>query len=102
MNTPMKLNAATSRSHTTHTDAASVHASSLVIDSHADTPQRLVDQNFDLDDPLGNGQWSLPTARKGNLGAEFFSIWVDPDQYRGHEVQRALELDVVHGDHPQP
>jgi membrane dipeptidase len=92
INATMRLNAATTPSHAKPADAATVHASSLVIDTHADTPQRLVDQNFDLDDPLGDGQWSLPTARKGNLGAEFFSIWVDPDQYKGHEVQRALEL----------
>lgn len=72
--------------------AMSTHASALVIDSHADTPQRMLDQQYDLDSPLGNGQWSLPTAREGGLGAEFFSIWVDPDQYRGRYVERSLEL----------
>lgn len=64
----------------------------LIIDTHADTPQRLVDQKFDLDAPLGEGQWNLPSAREGGLGAEFFSIWVDPDAYKGREVPRALEL----------
>jgi membrane dipeptidase len=72
--------------------SAAVHASALVIDSHADTPQRMLDQQYDLNSPLDGGQWSLPTAHQGNLGAEFFSIWVDPDQYRGHEVERSLEL----------
>lgn len=71
---------------------AQVHRSALVIDTHADTPQRLVDQNYDLDQPLAGGQWNLPTAKQGNLGAEFFSIWVDPDQYQGHYVPRAMEL----------
>ena len=70
----------------------SAHPTTLVIDTHADTPQRLVDFHYDLDQPLGAGQWNLPSARKGNLGAEFFSVWVDPDQYQGHFVPRALEL----------
>jgi microsomal dipeptidase-like Zn-dependent dipeptidase len=30
--------------------------------------------------------------RKGNLGAEFFSIWVDPAQYKGQYARRTLEL----------
>jgi len=90
--TPMNLHSQSAEHHPKQASPASTHASALVIDSHADTPQRLVDLMFDLDAPLGNGQWSLPTAREGNLGAEFFSIWVDPDQYRGQEVQRALEL----------
>ncbi len=92
INTPMNTNAQTSKDHAKPASAAAVHASALVIDTHADTPQRLVDEHYDLDAPRGNGQWSLPDARQGNLGAEFFSIWVDPDQYKGHEVARALEL----------
>jgi membrane dipeptidase len=69
-----------------------VHASAIVIDTHADTPQRFLDENYDLSDPLKGGDWNLETARKGNLGAEFFSIWVEPDKYKGHEARRTLEL----------
>jgi membrane dipeptidase len=71
---------------------ATVHASALVIDTHADTPQRFLDENFDMGQPLGPGELNLESARKGNLGAEFFSIWVDPDAYKGHEARRTLEL----------
>lgn len=92
MSVAMNVNAQKKVQHPRGTAAASVHASALVIDSHADTPQRIVDQRYDLDSPLDDGQWSLPTAREGNLGAEFFSIWVDPDQYQGHYVERSLEL----------
>jgi len=69
-----------------------VHRSAIVIDTHADTPQRFLDEHFDLGDPLGGGNWNLETARKGNLGAEFFSIWVEPARFKGQYARRTLEL----------
>jgi membrane dipeptidase len=72
--------------------AAQVHRSALVIDTHADTPQRFVDEHFDLGDPLGGGNLNLASIRKGNLGAEFFSIWVEPTRYKGQYARRTLEL----------
>ena len=60
-----------------------VHRSAIVIDTHADTPQRMIDEHYDLGDPLNGGDLNLETARKGNLGAEFFSIWVDPARFKG-------------------
>jgi membrane dipeptidase len=69
-----------------------LHRSALVIDTHADTPQRFVDEHFDLGNPLQGGQLNLDSAHKGNLGAEFFSIWVDPVQFKGQYARRTLEL----------
>ena len=69
-----------------------VHRTALVIDTHADTPQRFVDENFDLADPLGDGNLNLESIHKGNLGAEFFSIWVEPTLYKGQYARRTLEL----------
>ena len=69
-----------------------VQASALIIDSHADTPQRLLDEHYDLADALNGGNWNLETARQGNLGAEFFAIWVEPTRYKGRYAHRALEL----------
>ena len=69
-----------------------VHRSAIVIDTHADTPQRFLDENYDLGDPLNGGDWNLETARKGNLGAEFFSIWVDPARFKGQYAHRTLDL----------
>jgi membrane dipeptidase len=69
-----------------------LHRSALVIDTHADTPQRFVDEHFDLGDPLQGGGLNLDSIHKGNLGAEFFSIWVDPTQYKGQYARRTLEL----------
>jgi len=71
---------------------AAVHRSALVIDTHADTPQRFVDEHFDLANPLGVGELNLDSIHKGNLGAEFFSIWVDPTIYKGQYSHRTLEL----------
>jgi membrane dipeptidase len=72
--------------------AEAVHNSAIIIDTHADTTQRFVDENYDLADPLNGGQLNLDAAQKGNLGAEFFSIWVEPTLYSGHDAQRTLVL----------
>ena len=74
------------------TDPLTVHRNAIVIDTHADTTQRLVDENYDLTDPLNGGQLNFDAAKKGNLGAEFFSIWVEPDLYKDHYARRTLEL----------
>ena len=70
-----------------------VHQSAIVVDTHADTPQRFVDQHWDFTDPLDGGMLNYDSAQKGNLDAQFFSIWVDPDQYPGDRAAfRTLEL----------
>jgi membrane dipeptidase len=71
-----------------------IHESALVVDTHADTPQRFLDQNYDIGttDPKDIGHISLDKARAGNLGAEFFSIWVDPTTNTGHFAQHTLDL----------
>lgn len=60
--------------------ARALQDSAIVVDTHADTPQRFLDRGFDIGstDPNDKGQISLDKARAGGLGAEFFSIWVDP------------------------
>jgi membrane dipeptidase len=73
-------------------DPLAVHSNAIVIDTHADTTQRLVDENYDLSDPLSGGNLNLDSAKKGNLGAEFFSIWVEPDLYKSQYARRTLEL----------
>jgi membrane dipeptidase len=73
-------------------DAAAVHRSAIVIDTHADTPQRFADENFDLGDALGGGNLNLDSIHKGNLGAEFFSIWVEPSLFKGQYARRTLVL----------
>ena len=77
--------------------AATIHKFAIVIDTDADTPGRFVDESFDPSTDAGQGHWDLARARTGNLGAEFFSIWVDPVQYKDHYARRALDMiDSVH------
>src|SRR6266700_5502730 len=75
--------------------ALAIHNSSIVVDTHADTPQRFLDENFDIGntDPKDIGHISLNKVRSGNLGAEFFSIWVDPGTVaKEHFAQHTLDL----------
>ena len=76
------------------TNARQIHDSAIVVDTHADTPQRFLDGNFDIGstDPSDTGHISLDKARAGNLGAEFFSIWVEPETNQGHYVRHTLDL----------
>src|SRR5260370_4435202 len=61
--------------------------------SHADTPQRFLDEHFGLgqDTRVSDGHIDFGKIRKGNLGAEFFSIWVEPD-FRGRYGRRTMAL----------
>ena len=79
--------------------AKAIHDSAIVVDTHADTPQRFLDEGFDIGstDPHDLGHISLDKARAGNLGAEFFSIWVEPKTNQGHYAQHTLdEIDSVY------
>jgi membrane dipeptidase len=74
--------------------ARAIHDSAIVVDTHADTPQRFLDEGFDIGstDPQDIGHVSLEKARRGNLGAEFFSIWVEPETNQGHYAQHTFDL----------
>ena len=64
------------------------------MDTHADTPQRFLDEKFDIgnSDPKDFGHISLDKMKAGNLGAEFFSIWVEPNTNQGRFAQHTLDL----------
>ena len=74
--------------------ARKIHDSALIIDTHADTPQRFLDDGFDIGstDPSDTGHISLDKAKRGNLGAEFFSIWVDPETNQGRFAKHTFDL----------
>ena len=74
--------------------ARAIHDSAIVVDTHADTPQRFLDEGFDIGstDPHDIGHMSLDKAHRGNLGAEFFSIWVDPETNQGHFARHTFDL----------
>jgi membrane dipeptidase len=74
--------------------ARAIHDSAIVVDTHADTPQRFLYQDFDIGtaDPKDVGHISLDKARAGNLGAEFFSLWADPGTTSGHFAKSTFDM----------
>lgn len=80
-------------SHPKADTSTAIHQSALIIDTHADTPQRFLNENFDLGEntPVTDGHIDLGKIKQGNLGAEFFSIWVEPE-FKGHYAKRAMDL----------
>ncbi|MBZ5702188.1 MAG: dipeptidase [Acidobacteriia bacterium] len=76
--------------------ARKLHFSSLIVDTHDDTTQRLLDPSFDLGRRDPSGSIDIPRMREGGLGGIFFSIWI-PSKVTGPEaVKRALDqIDAV-------
>jgi membrane dipeptidase len=74
-------------------EALAIHQSALVVDGHADTPQRFLDDGWDFTGAIGPGMLHLDSARQGNLAAGFFALWVDPAEHPlGTHAHRALAL----------
>jgi membrane dipeptidase len=77
--------------------AEKVPLEAIVIDTHADTPQMMLDEDYDLAQPDSPFMVSIPKMQQGHLGAEFFSIWVDVNWPKQDLIHRALDLiDVVY------
>jgi membrane dipeptidase len=76
--------------------AKKLHFSSIVIDTHDDTTQRLLDLKFDLGARHSDGSIDIPRMRDGGLSALFFSIWI-PSKITGPQaVKQALDqIDAV-------
>lgn len=73
--------------------AAKLHRHAIVIDTHMDTPQRLLDEGLDLGARDAYGHIDIPRMKEGGLDAAFFAIYVDPRRYQGTDgVKRALQL----------
>lgn len=62
-------------------DAGSIHRRAIIVDMHADTTQRLLDENIALDQRLADGHLDAVRAKEGGLDAQFFSIWVEPQLF---------------------
>jgi len=72
--------------------ARNVLERAIVIDSHEDTPQMLLDEGYDLADPNSPYMVSIPKMRAGRLGAAFFSIWVETKWPPSDLIHRGLDL----------
>ena len=76
------------------TDPLSIHRRAIIVDMHADTTQRLVDENVNLEEQLTDGHLDAVRAKTGGLDAQFFSIWVDPDLFGGGGASAMKRADV--------
>src|SRR5438309_3166839 len=78
--------------------AKRLHERAIVVDTHDDTPQRLLfDKTFNIGVRNKGGHVDIPRMREGGLDALFFSIWVPSDVTGPPAVKRAMDLiDTVH------
>ncbi len=87
----MPLAAVTGQSDSTISpQARELHFSSIVIDTHDDTTQRLLDPKFDLGARHTDGGIDIPRMREGGLSAIFFSIYIPGTITGPTAVERAL------------
>ncbi len=86
-----------SQSSLKHPQATAIHERAIVVDTHADTTQRLIfDPKFDLGGRHGDGNLDIPRMKEGGLDAVFFSIWVPSDVTGLPAVKRTLDqIDAV-------
>jgi membrane dipeptidase len=76
--------------------ARKLHKSAIVIDTHDDTTQRLLDAKFDIVERHIDGNIDLPRMREGGLDAIFFSIWTPSKTVGPIAVKRALDqIDAI-------
>lgn len=92
MNRPINSNSPSTVSE--KPDPASVHRRAIVIDMHADTAQRLVDEHVDIDTQLPDGHLDSVRAKQGGLDAQFFSIWVEPQLFGGTGAAAVKRADI--------
>jgi membrane dipeptidase len=69
--------------------AKKLHFSSIVVDTHDDTTQRLLDDKFDLGARHSDGSIDIPRMKAGGLDAIFFSIWMSGKITGPEAVKRA-------------
>jgi membrane dipeptidase len=76
--------------------ARKLQSTSIVIDTHDDTTQRLLDPKFDLSVRHSDGNIDIPRMREGGLSAIFFSIWISSKILGPDAVKQALDqIDAV-------
>lgn len=76
--------------------ARDLHFRSILVDTHDDTTQALLDPKYDFSARHDDANVDVPKMREGGMGAIFFSIWI-PGSVTGPEaVKRALDqIDAV-------
>ncbi|MGB6823361.1 MAG: membrane dipeptidase, partial [Candidatus Acidiferrales bacterium] len=71
--------------------ARELHFHSIVIDTHDDTTQRLLDPHFDLGVRHADGNIDIPRMKEGGLDGIFFSIYIPGTITGPTAVEKALD-----------
>lgn len=73
--------------------ARQIHQSTLVFDGHVHVINRQFYHGGDIGDRVSDGQFDLPRAKEGGVGAMFFSIFVTEEYYpQRMETKQTLRL----------
>jgi membrane dipeptidase len=74
-------------------DARALHFDALVVDGHADTVSRALDDGQNLTERVPAAHIDVPSMFEGGLDAQFFAAFVHPKFLEGNRaVQRALDM----------
>ncbi|MDQ6678734.1 MAG: dipeptidase, partial [Acidobacteriota bacterium] len=75
------------------TEARRIHDSALVFDAHVHVIDRQFYHGGDIGERMPDGQFDLPRAKEGGVGAMFFSVFVTEDYYPQRlETKQTLRL----------
>lgn len=87
-------------------ESRKIHDRVLTVDTHCDTPMRMVGSDWDIGERhepglRGSAKIDLPRMVEGGLDAEFFAAFVgqgqrNPDGYAKAKKQAMLLLDAIH------
>ena len=72
-------------------NTSQIHQEAIVIDLHADTIQRVLDEGCDLLEGAPGWHLDLNLMREGGIDGQYFSIWPDPHEYWGEAATRRAE-----------
>ncbi len=88
------------------TESRAIHERILTVDTHCDTPMRMVRGEWDVGErhqpgERGSGCIDLPRMAEGGLDAEFFAVFVSQGERTSEGYQRAKQrakeaLDAIH------
>jgi membrane dipeptidase len=84
----------TTTSSSAPADPMSIHRRAIIVDMHADTVQRVIDENVDINQRLSDGHLDAIRAKEGGLDAQFFSIWVEPQLFGGGGASAMKRADI--------
>jgi len=83
---------ATSTGSASTARAERLHRQAFVLDAHADTLMRTVDEGFALARRSDTGHVDLPRLAEGGVDGQVFAVWVDPAYPPGRAARRALAM----------